>query len=262
MTTEERLEKMEIELKRAMRYNRILLAVVLLAAAAMTVAVAMTAGKSVSHENIIKASGFILVDEKGKERAILAMGGGEPSLELRDENEKLLASLSILFDEPILSLHGADANCNYCAVLGVFENGPGLRLIGENGKSRASLAMAGDSPLLGLVDEKGNIRAGLSVFKDGTRLILSDESGKSRASLSVVGDSALLGLSDEKGEPRVGLNVDKDGSSLALFDSNGKNRANLGIGKTTTPDGKVVTYPESSLILFNPDGTVVWRAPQ
>jgi len=35
----------------------------------------------------------------------------------------------------------------------------------------------------------------------------------------------------------------------------------LGISQTTTADGKVITYPESSLLLFKGDGTLLWEAP-
>ena len=85
---------------------------------------------------------------------------------------------------------------------------------------------------------------------------------KIRANFGVVGDSAILGLCDEKGEPRAGLNVDKIGPSLDLFDINKQLRASLGICKTLTPDGKTVAYPESSLILFKPDGNVLWMPPK
>ncbi len=72
----------------------------------------------------------------------------------------------------------------------------------------------------------------------------------------------MLGLRDENGKARVGLGVGKYGPGLALFDENGKPRAALGANQTTTPDGKLITYPESSLLLFKPDGKVLWQAPQ
>ena len=198
MTIEERLEKVEIELKRARRYSRILLAVVLLASAGMTVAVAMTSGKNVIHENVIKANGFILVDEKANERAKLGIGFGGPELMfldpngeegsffafneffsglyLRDKNGKTRASMRVSDEGPRFELLDENFNCR--AVLGAFENIPSIRLIGENGKSRATLSIAGNVPLLGLVDDNGKLRANLSVFEDGVRLNLYDEKGK------------------------------------------------------------------------------------
>jgi len=35
----------------------------------------------------------------------------------------------------------------------------------------------------------------------------------------------------------------------------------LGTGRTVLPDGREITYPESSLRLFGPDGKTIWHAP-
>ena len=56
------------------------------------------------------------------------------------------------------------------------------------------------------------------------------------------------------------LTVDKDGPGLRLLDENGKARFVAGKETTETPDGKIIEYPESSLILFGPDGKIIWRA--
>jgi len=56
------------------------------------------------------------------------------------------------------------------------------------------------------------------------------------------------------------LTVDKDGPSLNLRDENGMERFTAGKIKTVTPDGKVIEYPESSLVLFGPDGKIIWSA--
>jgi len=45
-----------------------------------------------------------------------------------------------------------------------------------------------------------------------------------------------------------------------LSDENGKDRFLAGKARTVTPDGKIIEYPESSLILFGPDGKVIWSA--
>jgi hypothetical protein len=191
MTTEERLEKMEIELKRAMRHNRILLVGVLLGVVLLLLG-ATTPGTD-GRENVIKAKGFILVDEKGNERAKLSMDDNSPGLCLRDEN--------------------------------------------------------------------GKPRIGLAVDKNGPKLNLFDENSKPRIALAAIKDGPSLFLADENGKPRASLSADEDGPRLALYDANNQTRANLGIGRTTTPDGKTITYPESSLILFKPDGKVIWIAP-
>ena len=69
-------------------------------------------------------------------------------------------------------------------------------------------------------------------------------------------------LSDQSGTYRAKLGLNETGQpALYLLDQNGGIRAALGAGATTTPDGKTTSYPESSLLLFGPDGTVIWRVP-
>jgi hypothetical protein len=59
------------------------------------------------------------------------------------------------------------------------------------------------------------------------------------------------------------LGVTDNRVGIVLSDENGKYRARLGAAETQTPDGKTITYPESSLILFGQDGKVIWlAAPQ
>jgi len=53
----------------------------------------------------------------------------------------------------------------------------------------------------------------------------------------------------------------EDGPTLLFTDLQGQNRAVLGTGSTTTSDGRKTTYPESSLRLYKPDGTVLWMTP-
>lgn len=134
-------------------------------------------------------------------------------------------------------------------------------LVDENGKTRALLNMVKDWPSLGLSYKNGNVGVALSMVEDGPILGLSDKNGNPRASLFVVEDGPVLALYGENGKTRAGLAVLKDGPLLRLLDENEKPRATLGISQTTTPDGKVISYPESSLLLYKPDGTVLWQAP-
>ena len=48
------------------------------------------------------------------------------------------------------------------------------------------------------------------------------------------------------------MNTNKVGLRLDLFDGNGNTRAVL---------GRTTTYPDSSLLLFNPEGNVIWSGP-
>jgi hypothetical protein len=131
----------------------------------------------------------------------------------------------------------------------------------ENGKERAALVGSKDGASLEMLDENGKVRAKMSVDKDGSMLLLSDENGKLRAGLSAHKFGAGLVLYDENGKYRAMLGTGKDGPSLSLTDEKGKDRAVLGTTKTETPDGKEIKYPESSILLFGPDGKVRWTAP-
>ena len=53
-----------------------------------------------------------------------------------------------------------------------------------------------------------------------------------------------------------------DTPGMALYNAAGQNRATLGVTRGQTHDGKTITYPESSLLLYGADGKVtVWSAP-
>jgi len=112
-----------------------------------------------------------------------------------------------------------------------------------------------------LIDENGKIRARLCMLKEGPVLRLYDEYENPRAAMGVAKEGPVLSLADEKGEVRAGLNASKRGPALGLYDENGKIRAILGRNKVTTPDGKVISYPESSLLMFDPNERVIWVAP-
>ena len=62
---------------------------------------------------------------------------------------------------------------------------------------------------------------------------------------------------------RATLQLDDDGSPrLELLDAN--NRARAVLGRTvleTIRTGESIERPESSLVLFDKDGKVIWRAP-
>ena len=148
MTTEERLEKLEKELAQLAR---------------------------AATEEVI-ARQFVLVDDKGKTRAVLGMSKTGPSLALYDENGKFRATLN------------------------VTEDGPALGLLDEKGKPRAGLAVTKDGPQLSLFDENSKNRAWLAMSKNGPGLILLDENDKPRVGLAMLKDGPKLGLSDEKGK--------------------------------------------------------------
>jgi hypothetical protein len=124
------------------------------------------------------------------------------------------------------------------------EGGVALRFLDEKGKTRAILGLASDSasPSLKLSDNEGVGRAWLTVDPDG---------------------SSRLTLRDRKERPRAGLIAEADGSPrLALRDTDGQYRIVLGSSPLEPlPTRGIGERSPSSLILFDKDGNVIWKAP-
>ena len=100
MTTEERFEALERALARAKRRNRWLLAAVGLAVAVLAAAWLATeaAGPALAQDAAkpfgpIRATAFVFVDDKGRERGKLEMGELGSVLNLSDENGKSRVAL-------------------------------------------------------------------------------------------------------------------------------------------------------------------------
>jgi len=134
-------------------------------------------------------------------------------------------------------------------------------LVDEQGDTRALLAVLEDGPALFLIDPQGTPRAMLAILEDGPTLSLTDPQGTPLAMLDVSEGVSALSLIDPQRTPRATLAVLEDGPTLLFTDLQGQNRAVLGTGSTTTSDGRKTTYPESSLRLYKPDGTVLWMTP-
>lgn len=135
-----------------------------------------------------------------------------------------------------------------------------------------------------VIDGNGNVLASLSVVPDkGVGLVLSDEDGRPRVILR----SESLGFLDKEWIPRVMLGLDPDGNrpsldlmgrdfglrislgldsdnrpSLQLRDKDIQIRAVLGYTElVTTRTGAVEKRPPSSLVLFDKEGNIIWKAP-
>jgi len=265
MTIEERFGKMERELERQKRRNRWLPGVVLVLVGGFIAPALFKTTPLQAREQVpgavkeIRAKSIVLDDENGKTRAMLRVGKDGPSLELFDENRKPRATLFVSKTGPALGLSDENGKTRVLLAM-VKDGGSSLMMCDENSVGRVSLFMGKDGyPGLDLFDENFNPRAMLAVGKDGPSLGLSDENGKTL--LGVGKDGPSLGLIDENRKPRAGLFVSKDGyPSLALIDENGISRFVAGKTETITPEGKTIAYPESSLVLFGPDGKVIWSA--
>jgi hypothetical protein len=125
------------------------------------------------------------------------------------------------------------------------DGSPGLWLEDRNGKARitlASSARAEGQPVLQLSDNDGKVRIAATVNKDGL---------------------PGLTLADKDAQARVGMMiVDADGNpALAVSDREGRLCAVLGVaslGKTRAGSAKQTA--ESSLVLFDKEGKVLWQA--
>jgi hypothetical protein len=112
----------------------------------------------------IIAKNFVLEDENGKSRAVLAVVEGCPALILLSENAKPSVILSATKDGPSLSM-GFTNDGVPLADLTVKAGYPALCLSDEGGRPRAILSATKDGPSLNMGDDNGKLRATMSVAK-------------------------------------------------------------------------------------------------
>ena len=92
----------------------------------------------------------------------------------------------------------------------------------------------------------------------------NNESGgdyNARVTIIAKEDTSAITLADTGGRERVHLAVTGNDTNLRLLDESGKVRTTLGAELITTRTGVEERRPESSLVLFGPDGKVAWSAP-
>jgi hypothetical protein len=121
-----------------------------------------------------------------------------------------------------------------------------------------STCSAFNFPYLAFFDDKGQV----GQFLDPAAVALADDQGKRRAILYTGTEGPSLELLDGSSGSRAALHAWKDAARLELYDSSARFRAVLGSTSLQIPrTGTVEERPESSLILFDKDGKVIWRAP-
>ena len=156
---EERLEKLERELRAERRCNRWLLGAVGLAAVGVVLAWSLaniTTTAQAQGPKVIRANEFILEDQNGQTRVGLTVTPDGPVLLLLDEKGKISIGLSVDKDGPSLIL--GDETGTPRTVLAVDKSGSGLSLRDESGTARAILAVDKSQPSLILGDETGKVR--------------------------------------------------------------------------------------------------------
>ena len=129
-------ERLALVEKSMRRYRAALVAVSLIAAAGLAGPSLVGAAKA---PGVIRARGFILVDDDGAMRALLApaTGGDGAVLALYDKAGKSRVELGVIGDHAILHLND------------------------KAGRMRAGLTVIGDDAVLALFDEGGKLRAAL-----------------------------------------------------------------------------------------------------
>ncbi len=187
---------------------------------------------------VVRARRFEVVDKDGNTRVRLGPGMKKD------------------WDMPVDGLVLYDGTGKARAALWVFPNGSTeLALYDGAERQRVSLAALSLAVPFGVehtgseanaqlkfLDSAGNPRAGLSLHSDGGPwLDFQDATGMIRASLNLMDDSS---------------------PSLRLWDKKGTSRAVLGTTSLrTVKTAEVRMRPESSVVLFDKDGTVIWQAP-
>ena len=236
MTIEERLDDMERELGHVKRRNRWLLGAILVLAGGLIV---LAAAKTTVLQGTVKelrAKRITLEDENGLARVSM-MGDTEMSgLWLLNDKGEPRASLSL------------------------DQYGPRLSLTAGKNLPSALLSANDSTSGLNLWDEKEETLVSLSVNKNGPGLGLTYKSGKPGVWLYATNVGPGLDLNDYNGESRASFGVSKLGPALTLKDEKGMPRFIAGRSELTAPGGKTFGYPESSLILFGPEGKVIWSA--
>jgi len=245
---EERLSRLERENRRMKQAGVVALAVI----AAVVLMGQATQGKVAK---VIEAEKFVVrIPDSANAMATLDFAG----LTLYDWDGKGVAFLNTLDGGPNLSLHGTPTGH------------PRISLTGEKGIKKVELTHRGSFISMEIGHEDPQ-KHGITLWVDDVSAWLNVRDEKSgSATLSIhtpVGPT--LTLSDAKRKERVRLSLFEDKPTLRLYDKKGKLRAVLGSTslKITRPGmagGKVETEekrPESSLVLFDKAGKLIWSAP-
>ena len=132
-----------------------------------------------------------------------------------------------------------------------------------------------------LKDTSGNVRGWLGIIGNGSELTLGNANAQPMISLEVSNDSGDLhfygsqrsgmNLGINSGNPSVSIvaadgqggaaiNFGKNGPSLNLQDGNGFSTL-IGASQTKNPNRQVQKTSAASIVLFDKDKKVIWKAP-
>lgn len=142
-----------------------------------------------------------------------------------------------------------------------------FHLVDTNGVDRISLAELGNSTLLSLQDSDGGQRASLQVIRQTSQLLLNH--ADDRASVHLAAEESgnttltLFGISELNlaGRMRLWSNIDEGETGLSLTDNKGF-QTTIGTTDLVTPrTGETHKTSAASVVLFDKDNNVLWKAP-
>jgi hypothetical protein len=259
MTIEERLSSLELEIRRIKRRNRWLLATALFLLTLLPflrIAAIKAGAQSTELAGEIHAKKFVLEDQNGRTRASLEINDLGPTLALKDENGKDRVLLSI-WKETNPCLHLIDDRGIYR--VSVSASGPNMILRDEQSFAGFIISADNGGSEISMSERTGQFRSTFFVRDFGAEL--SIEHPKSGRAFEVRAVDDLLNLSlNDNAQRRAQMSLSDFGTSLRFFDHEGNERLSAGRQSVFKEDGTRITYPESSILLFGPDGSIIWSA--
>lgn len=205
------------------------------------------------QEKLISTEKLVLTDAAGRIRAFLVADEKGARLVFADSQENSKISMVLDQNKPILYLTGEGGK--YASL-----SPERISLTDEETGRSVALGIASSAPGISLGDSDG-VRASLTLLSSGAGLVLNDKGGEMRASLTLVPSGPGLTLYDKSGEKSAMLSYTKDGPSLEMEDTQGYS-AVLGLGGLVTPKtGETRQTSAASLLLFDKQKNVIWKAP-
>ncbi len=197
----------------------------------------------------VKSQTFVLVDSKGRERAIWGIDEKDgPGIVLFDKEHRKRFTLGLVNEAyPAILLY--DPNQRPRAAIALRDDGPMIRLegdhershialscernkrstissesliIGDGGIARIALAVGKKGPYIRLLDEKTRTRAELLATQTGSGLALFDPEEQQRALFFQDDDDAVLIVEGKNKKAGVQVYVKKNAPRIEILDENGK----------------------------------------
>lgn len=279
----ERLNKLE-------KSNRMFKNLVILMSVVLIVIPLVGWQVTTQYFKVIETEKLVLKDSNGRERAVLLMDGDNPKLRFKDNNDNILLSTGIIDSTPYLRLFRDDR-----ALINLEIQNSNLPLIALNRFNQEKTEIVEFQYLRpgGIIISKddGTITLGTRYVYSGdielsvtqtNQLIFEDKNDVEILSLGfydedntphlkmkdksntlrnlIVADG--LFIFDQYGKNRINLMLNEYSSpTLHLLDNNERNRTVIGSTQIKYNDGSIKTTAESSIWLFDQNGSGLFTAP-